>query len=715
VTDQIASPEVAEAPSPKRSAQPKSRPLLPQLRQQSAGRDRLAKLRSSVEDCLDQRRLIVLIPFALIIGLIAFAALPVDPSPWAMASLAVILVVAVAFTGRALHLQRIAVLASAFWLGACLLMIHGQLWGTKMLAYPAYGTFEATVDEVFSAGENGRRAIISHLTGIETRRPVEIRRARIVVPAEPPLAAGDRIRANLRLAPVPGPILPESFDGQFHAYFAGIGAYGNVTSGLALIASDQGVNPVRAIDGLRYAIADRVDVVLDGPAADIGRAMTVGDQSQLTDETRELMASAGLAHVYSISGLHLSIVAGGIFAIVRLALAALGSGLGMLPIKKLAALAGVVAACGYLLLAGGTANVPAFRSTLMLVLIFGAVLVGRRALTMRNVALAALVIILLDPANVFRASFQLSFAAVVALIGVYELPRKPREGSPGLIGRGLRTVWIAAWTSFIAGSATLLFSAFHFQQTAPLGVLGNVIALPVLSIVIMPFAVFSVLLMPFGVEAPFLAVMGWGIEQMLLVATLVSGWSAGLEANPLLTPSALIVGLVALAWFAFLYDKWRFLGPALAVPVILLFGFDTRPDVLIADTTQSVAIREGAGMGLLDGRTGSFAVDVWSEHYAIEIAPSLERARCDSLGCIYAGDGYTIALVERQDAFAEDCQRNTLVITRLYTPSFCKTTQVIDAGDLATGGVHWLRWNSEAGRFDVRPAITQDRVWRPQR
>lgn len=715
VTDQITSSEVVERPARERTAEAQPRPLLPQLRERSARADRRASFRSSFADALDQRRLIVLIPFAVIAGLIAYAVLPVEPSPWAMASLAIVLAAAVAATWRRLNVQRAAVLTCAFWFGACLLMVHGHLWGTGMLAYPAYGTFEATVDEVLSATESERRIIVSDLVGIETRRPIEIRRARLVVPAEPILEAGDRIRANLRLAPVPGPILPGAFDGQFHAYFAGIGAYGNLTGHLDVIEPATSIDPVRVTDGLRHAIAARVDAVLDGPAAAIGRAMTVGDQSLLADETRELMASAGLAHIYSISGLHLSIVAGGIFAIVRLVLAALGSGIRILPAKKLAAIAGIVAACGYLLLAGGTANVPAFRSTLMLVLIFGAVLAGRRALTMRNVALAALVIVLIDPANVFRASFQLSFAAVVALIGVYELPRKPREGSPGFIGRSLRTVWITAWTSFIAGGATLLFSAYHFQQTAPLGVLGNVLALPVVGFVIMPSAVISVLLMPLGIEAPFLLLMGWGIEQMLAIATLVAGWSAGLETNPLLTPLALILGLAALAWFAFLRDKWRFLGPAVAVPLILLFGFDQRPDVLIADTTQSVAIREGEGMGLLDGRTGSFAVDVWSEHYAIEIAPVLEQARCDSFGCIYSGSTYTIALVESRDAFAEDCARNALVVTRLYAPSFCDAAQVIDAGDLAVGGVHWLRWNANAAAFDVRTAIAQDRPWRPER
>src|SRR5690606_13215269 len=155
----------------------------------------------------------------------------------------------------------------------------------------------------------------------------------------------------------------------------------------------EGFDPTRAIEGLRMAIGARIDAVLDGPSAAIGRAMVVGDQSAIEDATRDVMAASGLAHIYSISGLHLSIVAGGTFFLLRLLLASSPATVTRWPVKKIAAIAGLGAAGFYLLLAGGLANVPALRSPIMLALIFGAVLAGRRALTMRNVAIAALAII----------------------------------------------------------------------------------------------------------------------------------------------------------------------------------------------------------------------------------------------------------------------------------------------------------------------------------
>lgn len=663
-------------------------------------------------DAATARRTFVLLPFGMIIGLMAYASLPAEPQWQALAAVAGALVLLIALTWRSLVLP-LAWLLLAGWLGFCLLPVHGALFGTPMLTWPAYGLYEGRVDEIVSATEESRRIVVSGLVPVADNRPVQIVRARLVVPSEPPLAPGDTIRANMRLAPVPGPILPGAFDGQFHAYFAGIGSYGNVTSGFTLVSSGTGPNAIRAIEELRMTIGGRIDAVLDGASAAIGRAMVVGDQSAIDDDTREVMAASGLAHIYSISGLHLSIVAGGVYFLLRLALASIPLTAIRWPVKKIAAAGGIVAAAGYLLLAGGIANVPALRSTIMLALIFGAVLAGRRALTMRNVAIAAIAIIIIDPASVFRASFQLSFAAVVALIGIYEMPRRAPPEDRKWAQRVGAVVWATAVTSFIAGAATLLFSAYHFQQTAPLGVIGNVLVLPVVSLVIMPFAVISVLTMPLGIEAPFVQIMGWGIDRMVDGAALVAGWSEGLTGNPLLTSWALAIGVVALGWFAFVNNWWRMLGPAVALPLVLLFGLDQRPDILIADTTQAVAIRTESGMGLVTGRAGSFATDVWSEHYQAPILGQAEGVSCDSLGCIATTGRFTLAAIRNPAAFAEDCGRHDLVVARMRAPATCTGSQVIDADALAAGGVHWLRWNEAAGRFDIRTAIPNlTRPWR---
>jgi competence protein ComEC len=685
--------------------------------------DERISVRASLFDTLgaavERRRLFVLLPFGLIAGLVLYAVLPGEPvaQVYATGTLALALVLATALWRGSVTGTRWTIQLLALWLGFCLLPLHGLAFGTTMLNLPAYGTYAAVVDEVLPGDDGAQRVIISDLTAVGEARPVPIRRARILLPPGTELEAGDRIEAPLRLAAIPGPVLPGAHDSQFHAYFSGVGAYGSVTGAIENVRRAEGFSFARQVQSLRDGIGDRIDTVLAGDTAAIAKAMVVGDQSAISDEIRDTMAAAGLAHIYSISGLHLSIVAGGIYWLLRLVLASVPLLVGW-PVKKIAAISGITAAFLYLLLAGGLDNVPAFRSTIMLALIFGAVLAGRQALTMRNVAIAAIVIILVDPASVFRPSFQLSFAAVVGLIGIFELPRPLVNHTPGYLRRVTNVVIATAWTSLVAGLATLLFSAYHFQQTAPLGVIGNVLALPFVSLVIMPFGVLSVLAMPFGLDLAFLHAMGWGIDRMIDVAGLVAGWSRGWTGNPLLAGWTLALGLVALAWFAFIENHWRFVAPILVGLLILIFGFVSRPDILVADTTQAVAIRDGNTMALASGRTGSFAVDVWNDHYQIEIAPAHSGVRCDSLGCIVTAPDYTVAIVRGAAAFAEDCGRHDLLIARIDPPQFCATAgQIIGPHQLSVGGVHALRWKADEHRFAVQPAIETVsrpwRVWRP--
>jgi competence protein ComEC len=338
---------------------------------------------------------------------------------------------------------------------------------------------------------------------------------------------------------------------------------------------------------------------------------------------------------------------------------------------------------------------------------------------MRNVAIAGLVTVITDPANVFRPSFQLSFAAVIGLVGVYEILQRRAPKAHGVVGHVIGHFLGIATTSLIAGAATTLFSIYHFQQTSPLGIFGNVLALPLVGFIMMPAAMLSVLAMPFGFEAPFLKLMGWSIDRMLDIATIVAGWSQGINQSPLLTPLALFIGLLALMWFSFFTNRWRLLGPALAIPAVLLFALDHPPDVLISDTTQALAVRDGAGFALVAGKPQSFAVTVWSQAYKQPFAaPPGGMTNCDAEGCVSQSPlGFTVASTKDLAAFAEDCANADLVVTHLDAPAACRAeTTVIDRQSLAKGGVQWLHWDAAAATFDVRPAIADlNRPWRAGR
>ncbi|MDB5473155.1 MAG: ComEC family competence protein, partial [Devosia sp.] len=304
---------------------------------------RFAGLFAAISSAIATRRIFVLLPFAMILGMMIYAQLPFEPEPLALAGVAAGLAVLAPVLWHSPMLRTLG-LAMALWGGLCLLPLHGATFGTAMLERPAYGMFEARVDEIISVTADGQRVVLSSLVPTMGDRPVDIRKARIVAPAQPLLAPGDTVAGMMRLVPVPGPILPGAYDGQFHSYFSGIGAYGTITSDFSLVTPGQGFDLNRLIERARAGIGQRIDAVLDGSSAAIGRAMVMGDQSAITDETRDLMAASGLAHIYSISGLHLSIVAGGVFWLVRLALAAIPGAATRMPVKKIGASCGLVAA-----------------------------------------------------------------------------------------------------------------------------------------------------------------------------------------------------------------------------------------------------------------------------------------------------------------------------------------------------------------------------------
>lgn len=671
----------------------------------------LAGLAASISSALEHRRLFLLWPYGLVAGLVAAVAVPEMPPPWALAAVGAILAVLLAALHNRLALLRLLSLVAMAWLGFCLLPIHGALFGTTMLARPAYGTYEMRVDEIVSATGDEVRAIASTITPAGDARSLPIRRARVVIRAGSGLAPGDIIRAPVRFYGVPGPVVPNGFDTQFHAYFDGVGAYGNTTGGFERLAVGDASAPERVIDSIRRAIAAHIDAHLRQPAAGIARALINGDQSAVSDEARDTMASAGLAHVLSVSGLHLTIVAGLVLVALRMGLATIGPIHGLVPVKRVAAGGAVLAALGYFAISGG--NVAALRSTIMLVLVLGAIVFGRRALTMRNVAIAGLLVIVTDPSSIFRPSFQLSFAAVVALIAAWEMMRHHDERNRSIVAKVGGYLWGIVLTSVIAGLATLLFSVYHFQQTSPLGVLGNLVSLPLVAFVMMPSAVVAALLMPLGWEAPFLAIMGWSIDVMLALGHIVAGWSAGLDHSPLLTPLALGIGTAAFAWFTFLPTWHRLIGPAAAIPLIVLVALDNPPDLLIADTTQAIAMRVEGDMALVSGKSDSFAVDVWRETYSVPIEANSPLS-CDSIGCFgLSPSGFAVALVKDPAGFYEDCAMADIVIARRSVPSTCSAPTVIDADTLARGGVQWLRWDQAARRFDVRPAVPPvNRPWR---
>ncbi len=281
----------------------------------------------------------------------------------------------------------------------------------------------------------------------------------------------------------------------------------------------------------RQAIASRVRATLPGDTGAIAAALLVGDRGGIDPDTDRAMRISGLSHVLSISGLHMALVAALLFGGLRAVMAAIPPLALRLPLKKIAAAVALVGTAGYFVISG--MEVPAERSAIMIGTSLVAVILDRRALSLRVVAVAASIVLVLQPQAVLDPGAQMSFAAVVGLIAGFEAVAdrlKPRDaGDINPIVRGgeavVRWTLLSALTSLIAGLATAPIALHHFNRVAPLGLVSNLLATPLVSLVIMPAGVIAALAMPFGLDAVPLQVMGFGIDGMIAIARMVADWT----------------------------------------------------------------------------------------------------------------------------------------------------------------------------------------------
>lgn len=537
---------------------------------------------------------------------------------------------------------------------------------------------------------------------------------------------GSVVRLRATLLPPQAPAEPGAFDFQRRAWFMGLGGTGFATGAVELVEAPPvtGWQVVAvAFERARGAIAERVAATIGDPVeARVTTALLNGEQFGIPDETLEDFRNSGLAHLLSISGLHVGIAAGILFYVVRALLALVPFIALRWPIKKIAALFGILSALAYTLLVG--APLPTVRSVLMTGMVMGAIMLDRHPLSMRLVAFAGLVTIAMDPEGMLGPSFQMSFAAVVALIAAFERgsPRLAEwRNEAGWFLRSLRYVGGILLTSVVATLATLPFSLFHFQQIAFYGVLSNLIAIPITSFWVMPWSLMVYALMPFGLEAPALIAMNWGDRAVIWTAEFfgrLPGASLTMPAMPMQGFAVLVLGGI---WLCIWTRRWRWLGllpilAGLASPALV-----TRPDVLVSGDGAVMAVRLADGRLSASGKTGGRVVETWRERDGERAAADPWPAaggwseggrslNCDALGCLYRGGGRTVALPRLPDALDEDCGAADAVVTAAVARR-CRAGVVIDRWALRHEGAHAL-WLTEAGvEVETVRGIRGDRPW----
>jgi competence protein ComEC len=671
---------------------------------------------------LESERWLLWFPVFLAVGIAGYFSLPMEPPLWSgVAALGLLGSCAIISWNR-----PYAVLALLF-VSAPVLGFTAAQWRTEFVAAPVLAGTEQWADvtgQVLDAEIDppGARVTLDHVTIAGLVSEQTPARIRIRLPGSVPVPApGAWIAARAKLSPPSRPVLPGGFDFQRLDFFRQVGAVGIATRDVRTIqppaaarlslASEVWGAAWREIAAIRVDMAQRILAVLPGDTGTIAVALIAGDQYGISDATMDDMRDSGLAHLLSISGLHILLVTTILFGGFRLLFAAVGRIALYFPIKKWAAAIALIGAGFYVLLAG--APVPTLRSFIMAGIFLLGIMLDRDAISMRTVAIAAVIVLLLGPEGLTGASLQMSFAAVIALIALYEVIRDrqaSRERDPSLFGRAMRYLMFTILASLVASLATAPFALYHFNRPSLYGVAANLLAVPLTSVWVMPWAVAAVMLMPFGWESVALVPMGWGVDGIRYIAGAVAGWPGAAQPLPAMPLAGLLILIAGGLWLCLWRRRWRFLGVPLMALGLLGMLFVRQPDILISEDGDLMAVRNTAGDYVLSSLTrAGFEREIWlrragqeeGQAWPVEGYGADGRLSCDSLGCLYRIHGRLIALAWEPAALAEDCRTADIVISvdsiRLDCP---QPLARIDWRDRRRNGAYAI-WIAEDGSFEI--------------
>lgn len=712
-----------------------------------------------METELDRGVGFLLVPVFLAAGVIYYFSLNTEPDlyrPLAAVAL-VALCAAVSRSWQRTHLFFMASLLCA--LGFLAAKVETWRMATPMLGSEIQTRLTGRL-VVAEAMANGRVRLTIDLVSTEhpTLRyaPSRVRVSARRIP--PGMTAGSMLTGYAKLLPPTGPVRPDSYDFSFDSYFSGIGGSGFFLGDPQLIAQTPsaptavpfGARVMSAIENAREGIADHIRSSIGGSEGEIAAALIVGVRAGIPEEINESMRRTGIYHIISISGLHMALVAGTIMFLLRGAFALFPDFSSRRPVKKYAAAIALSSIAAYLVISGIV--VAAERSFIMLAVMLIAVLFDRAALTMRNLAISAIAVILVSPHEVVGPSFQMSFAATAALVGAYAGFADYRAGKMTVppakrsflrfLSRKLAVgVGGAAVTSLIAGSATLLFAIWHFQRVSPLSLLANLAVMPIVSLIVMPFAVLSALAMPFGFDGPFLYVMGKGLTAMIAISAWISERSP-VDAVGLISIQSVLLATIALV-IATMATTWlRLAAVPIALAAMLAIPHVRTPDVLISEDAHLVAMPIGGGeLAVNRERSNEFTTDNWKRALKAEEIVSPETFAKDALdiadpvdlppgspfyctGDLCIGrhpSGAIIAIAENRDSARPACGFADLIVINdatAYNPCWDQRVLVVTERQLARDGSAAVFFDpqSATARAAIQYAVEKPyRPWHEQR
>lgn len=605
------------------------------------------------------------LPIFFCIGIMAYFTLPSEPPLSSAAGLVAGFAVLLFFAKRNKAILYSILCLVIVALGFSAVKIRVDYLNAPMLEKEIGPiTISGNIEEV-SYSRNFPRLVLSNLRIDDLPKEQIPARIRLNVRTEirGDIEPGSRVITDATLLPPPRPVIPGGYDFARWAYFNQIGANGYAIKPVIKLKWGHEEQP---LNSLRYDIGRSIDEVLDGQVSATAIALVTGDRAKLDKLTKEHMRASGLAHLLAISGLHVSMVAGFLFFAARGILAISYRASENWPIKKIAALASLLGSFAYLLISG--TPVSAERAFLMISLILLAVLLDRSPTPMRSMAFAALAILVVTPEQLLFPGFQMSFIAVICLIGAYEFlssnyPRFFAIDTQNSRIKFFSKFWLypigVMTTTLIAGFATAPVAAFHFNRFAVYGALANLFAVPVMTFVVMPAGVISGLLMPFGLEFLSLPIMGAGIDWILTVAEKVANFEGSTTNIASFSVTSLVLIIFGILWLCFWQTKWRALG---FLPLLLAFVFikaQSKPDIIVDEKARLFGLNIDGELQVSNRRRG-FKLDEWLGHFGQNEIIKLSKQD------IYEVKGKTFSLkcVEADIIISDECEGRLLTITK---------------------------------------------------
>ena len=511
---------------------------------------------------------------------------------------------------------------------------------------------------------------------------------------------GLRVMTTAHLSPPSGPVEPGGFDFQRHAWFARLGAVGYTRVPLMGVAKAEEGHAGLAVFRIRMAASARIQAALPGDIGGFATAITTGDRSAISQGALDDLRASNLAHLLAISGLHMGLVTAVVFGALRLLLVAIPRVALGWPTKGIAACGALIAATGYLALSGG--NVATERAFVMVAVALGALMIGRRAISLRAVAVAAIIVLVLRPEALMGPGFQMSFAATTALVAVFGWLRTIELT---FIPRWLRPVLAVFISSAVAGIATAPIAAAHFNAIAHYGLIANLMSVPLMGVLVIPAAVAALVLAPFGLEWIGLWAMGLGLRWILAVAQEVASLDGARGFVP--GPGAWVLPLLSLGFlFLVLWQgRLRWGGVAAMITAFVLWHGAERPNVLIADNGTLVGVLTPMGRALSKEKGAGFVARNWLENDGDGAFQDQAAARWVPGAVIHLSG-------KRALAGFQGCAKGDIVVTSVVAPDLAGSPcDVFDPDRLKQTGSIALNKGKEGWQMVTARDLAGDRPW----